>query len=73
MVKFIEVHDHRKEPMLIGLSHAVLIYPDDYGKAVVETDVEGNDPFELWESYEEVKRMIGSAQGGIPMERSEQY
>ncbi len=72
MTKFIEVHDSSGAPLLVGLSHAVLIYPQA-DAAVIETDIESNDPILLRESYEEVRTMIASAQGGIPMEGSKMY
>lgn len=70
MNKFIEVHDKDGGfPMLVNLRHVLSVY--ERGNAsCMETETE---VIPLAESYEEVKRMIGSAQGGIPMERSEQY
>ena len=69
MIKFIEVHDKDGFPVLVNLRHVLCVYGQD-NVSCMETDVE---VIQLTESYEEVKRMIGSAQGGIPMERSEQY
>ena len=69
MVKFIEVHEESGSPVLVNLHHVLSVYR--YGNASrieMETEV-----IPLAESYDEVKRMIGSAQGGIPMERTEQY
>lgn len=69
MVKFIEVHDKDGGPLLVNLRHVLSVY-EQKNASCMEMDVE---VIQLTESYEEVKRMIGSAQGGIPMERTEQY
>lgn len=69
MNKFIEVHDKDGGPLLVNLRHVLSVYGQG-NASCMETETE---VIPLTESYEQVKRMIGSAQGGIPMERTEQY
>ena len=71
MVRFIEVHDECGQPFMLNLHHVLALYPrSDKNTCTAET---ATDMVFLQESYEEIRRMVGSAQGGIPMERSEQY
>lgn len=73
MSKFIRVHDDETNtPVMVNLRHVLCFYAA-LGKTCIETDMAGHEPIWVNESYEEVERMIGSAQGGIPMERTEQY
>ena len=71
MIKFIEVHDEYGQPFMLNLHHILALYPrSDKNACTAETTT---DMVFLQESYEEIRRMVGSAQGGIPMEGSRQY
>lgn len=68
MAKFVELH-YDSDPMLINLDKvdAVMI------SANVATLLYNGEPQDVEESYEEVKQIIGAAQGGIPMEPGRMY
>ena len=69
MAKFVELHD-RGNPMLINLDKLESVASNGKGKtAIVFCDYD----MEIDESYEEVKLIIGTAQGGIPMETGRMY
>ena len=69
MAKFVELHD-RGNPMLINLDKLESVALNGKGKtAIVFCDYD----MEIDESYEKVKEIIGSAQGGIPMEPGRIY
>lgn len=62
MAKFVELHD-RGNPMLINLDKLESVASNGKGRtAIVFCDYD----MEIDESYEEVKLIIGTAQGGHP-------
>ena len=68
MGKFVEVHCSG-ENMMLNLDSVDSVFPAGRGSAVV---IRG-DAQTLDESYEEIKKLIGTAQGGIPMEPGRMY
>ncbi len=74
MTKFIEIHNGDGEPFLVSLDRVKVVYKCRYGPwALMDIDGRPAESFQLRESYEEVRTMIASAQGGIPMEGSKMY
>lgn len=81
MAKFIEVH---RIPMSGGEPFQQLVNLEDVsvvcGSAVGSTialrrvpDLIGSNVFQIAETYEELRLMIGAAQGGIPMDTGGSY
>lgn len=68
MAKFIEVHQGG-QPMLVNIDMVQKISLDGE-KAMILFD---KDWFTVDENYEQMRLMIGSAQGGIPMDKSKSY
>lgn len=78
MAEFIEVH---RIPMSRGEPFPQLLNLDDVSVACGSTagttialrrtpDLMGNNVFQIAETYEELRLMIGAAQGGIPVGRA---
>lgn len=68
MAKFIEVHQDGL-PLLVNIDRMRKV--DINGKkAMIVFD---NDWFAVDEAYEQLRLMISSAQGGIPMDQSKAY
>lgn len=69
MAKFLEVH-HNKIPFLVNIDHILQVI----GPECVNRELNGSiliaesSRANIDESYDEIKQMIGNAQGGIPME-----
>lgn len=81
MAKFIEVH---RIPMSGGEPFPQLVNLEDVsvacGYAAGSTialrrapDLTGSNVFQIAESYEELRLLIGAAQGGLPMEKGGSY
>lgn len=70
MAKFIEVHSTTEQPTLLNIDHVEMLVEDGSGCIVYTVE---NDCVHLKESYSQVKLMISSAQGGIPMEPGRNY
>lgn len=68
MAKFIEVHQDGL-PLLVNIDRMRKVELDGK-RAMIVFD---NDWFSVDESYDQLRLMIGSAQGGIPMEQSKAY
>lgn len=68
MAKFIEVHRDGL-PLLVNIDRMQKVDIDGK-RAMILFD---NDWFTVDEDYEQLRLMIGSAQGGIPMEQSKAY
>lgn len=69
MAKFIEVHADGVE-MLVNLDHVQLVGSNSKGGTVLFID---NDKNYIDENYEQIRIMIGEAQGGIPLEQGRNY
>lgn len=60
----IRVHDDEtNSPVMVNLRHVLCFY-EALGKTCIETDMADHEPVWANESYEEVERMVGSAQEG---------
>lgn len=70
MAKFIEVHT-KGDGMLVNLEHVIAIGVGDKGATTILFDDESDQIVE--ESYQNIKLMIGSAQGGIPIDTCKMY
>ncbi len=74
MAKFIEVHQGGK-PRLINLEWVEDIWPAENGTqiyfAFTGVDNTSQDYISTDEGYEEIRELIASAQGGIPMGRTD--
>ena len=76
MAKFIEVHKKaagnggKQYSFLQNLDDvSVVIHcPGDTAVIVLRSSPHGTAHFEVLESYDQLRRMIGAAQGGIPMD-----
>jgi len=68
MAKFIEVHQDGL-PLLVNIDRMRKVELDGK-RAMIVFD---NDWFSVDESYDQLRLMIGSAQGGIPMDQSKAY
>lgn len=68
MAKFVELH-YDGDPMLINLDKVDAVMISTNGATLLYN----GEPQEVEESYEKVKEIIGSAQGGIPMEQGRMY
>ena len=68
MAKFVELH-YDGDAMLVNLDKVQAIASFSDGVQLLYH----NDTQEIDESYEEVKQLIGEAQGGIPMEPGRTY
>lgn len=68
MAKFVELH-YDGDPMLINLDKVDAVMISANGATLLWN----GEPQDVQESYEEVKKIIGSAQGGIPMEPGRMY
>ena len=69
MAKFIELHENGTARM-INLDHILHVAP--VGNQTTMMDSRGN-LFWADESYEQVRKLIAAAQGGIPMQPSKMY
>lgn len=65
MAKFVEVHQDGR-PVLFNLDQVGAVSVGADGKTMLDFD-----PVD--ESYDEMKQLIGAAQGGIPMEPGRMY
>ena len=65
MAKFIEVHRDGR-PELINLDHVTYVYEN----MIVGVN---DNLFRPDEDYQQLRKLIATAQGGIPMERSGMY
>lgn len=70
MAKFIEAH-HNCRPFLVNIDKVRAVYPDN-GRTLIDFN-ENAGCIEVDETYEHMRLMIGSAQGGIPMDKSKSY
>ena len=68
MAKFVELH-YDGDPMLINLDKVDAVMISANGATLLYN----GEPQDVEESYEEVKQIIGAAQGGIPMEPGRMY
>ena len=68
MAKFVELH-YDGDLMLINLDKVDAVMVSANGATLLYN----GEPQDVQESYEEVKKIIGSAQGGIPMESGRMY
>ena len=69
MAKFIEVHKGGT-PVLINLDKVEAVCGNDEKRTVLR--IHGNNQH-IDETYDEVRLMIGSAQGGIPLDSGGSY
>lgn len=69
-MKFIELHTSGKA-FMVNLEQVLRVSPENPGSVAI-TDVRG---FTVWpdESYDQIRKLIATAQGGIPMQPSEMY
>ena len=69
-MKFIELHVSGKASM-VNFEQVLRVSPEN-PVSVAITDVRG---FTIWpdESYDQIRKLIATAQGGIPMQPSEMY
>lgn len=70
MAKFIEVHQS-SQPLLVNIDMVRDVCLEE-GETTIDFD--GDDGWiTVDETYEQMRLMIGSAQGGIPMDQSKAY
>lgn len=70
MAKFIEVHQS-SQPLLVNIDMVRDVCFEE-GKTMIDFD--GDDSWiTVDECYDQLRLMIGSAQGGIPMDQSKAY
>lgn len=69
MAKFIEVHGTTGQSILLNIDHVEMV--TDESECIIYTTEQ--DVIRVKESYSQIKLMIGSAQGGIPMEPGRNY
>lgn len=77
MAKFIEVHLEGR-PIMVNLDYVEEIEKANNGKCTIYQsfncpDASEQDYIKPDETYDEVRLMIGSAQGGIPLELGGSY
>lgn len=70
MAKFVEIHIY-EGPILINLDKVLLLEKSKSSNGT-KIHMRGADLYAS-ESYDEMKRLIGAAQGGIPMEPGRMY
>lgn len=77
MCKFIEVNAYKRK-ILINLDHVEQVESSDDGSCTIyqcyaDKNAIEQDYIKPNESYEQIRTMIGAAQGGIPMEPGRMY
>lgn len=70
MAKFIEVH-HNGRYLLVNIDEVRAVRPNN-GRTLIDFSTD-DSCIEVDETYEHMRLMIGSAQGGIPMDKSKSY
>lgn len=68
MAKFIELHNN-DGAVLLNIDHITAVYLDEGMSVVFITNGENETRLRFKDPYDQIRRMIAIAQGGIPMRR----